>query len=113
MSCTNSLGERTRTEMLSYLYLTISEFIGQNMSEDRKKVMHMGSGELQPKANVHDAELESEEPRQESLKSHESPQVMSVLTIYQPPRQEKPNSQVNSRIPVSPVITQPPPLDPG
>lgn len=73
----------------------------------------MGSGELQPKANVHHAELESEEPRQESLKSHESPQVMSAFTIYQPPRQEKPNSQVNSRIPVCPVITQPPPLDPG
>lgn len=73
--------------------------------------MNMGSGELWPKANVYHTDLASEEPRKKSLKSHESTQAMSMFIIYQPPGKEKPDRQVNSPIPLSPLITQPPPLD--
>lgn len=79
-----------------------------------KWVMHLGSGELQPKTNVHHEDLESEEPRKESLKSRESTQPWSALIIYQ--HQERKSQTAKERpAPLPPsalLISQPlPPLD--
>lgn len=59
--------------------------------------MHLGSGELQAKTNVDHEELVSEEPRWESLKSHESTQMMAAFIIYQ--HQERKSQTAKEELP--------------